>query len=185
MKILLAVASFAYLVAISGVSSQTRQVVFENFEDYLVSVVVSPGQNRNSSAEGTDGSTDSGNETPNHSLGRQEEILSYLREIPRNQWSCCMVGMLAGSKGFHCYPGFYAARIRSRNYNRAHNRHLPMHSSSFSRLWGMDIMRTFNRCVTNHGRDFHRCCYAATVEQQELTRWLASRRRIAASRGEQ
>jgi hypothetical protein len=87
-----------------------------------------------------------------------------------------MLGLLAGNKGFHCHPGFYAARMQNRNYNRAHSRVMPLHTEEGEEArWGLDIMVTFGRCVTQNSSEFHKCCYAATIEQREMTRWAALR----------
>ncbi|GFQ95003.1 uncharacterized protein TNCT_383841 [Trichonephila clavata] len=38
---------------------------------------------------------------------------------------CCVLGQMAGEKGYHCFSHFYAARILYRNYNRVHNKKIP------------------------------------------------------------
>lgn len=116
--------------------------------------------------------------------------------IPRDHWSCCMLGLLAGNKGFHCMSIFYVPATTTRNYNRPQTaRHPGMHGHDRQRIghWGYDIMRSFRRCfnpaersastpstggagTSATGRDvtgddeFHRCCYAAAEEQRQLRR---------------
>ncbi len=92
-------------------------------------------------------------------------------DVPRQHWSCCMLGMLAGDKGFHCHASFYAARISSRNSNRAHNNKMLFHGPSANPSWGVNIMATFERCIARHSDEFHKCCYASAVEKRERYRW--------------
>ena len=82
-----------------------------------------------------------------------------------------MLGMLAGNKGFHCHASFYAARISSRNSNRAHNNKMLFHGPAANPSWGTDIMATFERCIARHSDEFHKCCYASAVEKRERYRW--------------
>ncbi len=100
-------------------------------------------------------------------------------DVPREHWSCCMLGKLAGDKGFHCHAGFYAARITLRNHNRAHNRKMLFHGKNRIPNWGLNIMRTFERCVARHSEEFHKCCFGASVEKRERHKWYNYR---AASR---
>jgi len=98
------------------------------------------------------------------------DVLGYFRDVPREHWSCCMLGKLAGDKGFHCDSHFYQSRIQRRNRNRAHNQKLLLHGDQPD--WGMEIMRTFERCVARHSSEFHTCCYAAAVERKERHMWF-------------
>lgn len=41
--------------------------------------------------------------------------------------ACCMLGQIAGDKGYHCQAIFYDYSILQRNKNRAHNRKLPFY----------------------------------------------------------
>ena len=92
-------------------------------------------------------------------------------DVPRRHWSCCMLGKLAGDKGFHCDATFYASRITRRNRNRAHNRRMNFQGRDAIPNWGMSIMTTFERCIARHSAEFHKCCYAATIEKREIDRW--------------
>lgn len=159
-------------------ASGRREVQYEYFDDYLLSVTA-PRQNEVLKDESEQGSEANSTTTPAPTVaGLQpgeavsyEDILGYFRDVPREHWSCCMLGMLAGNKGFHCHVGFYAARVSSRNTNRAHTRRLPFHGRDRVPQWGRPIMHTFSRCVRSHAEDFHTCCYAATVERRERVRW--------------
>lgn len=94
--------------------------------------------------------------------------ITYFSAIPREHWSCCMLGILAGSKGFHCRSVFYVdlvmsaddeggderhdrdvLAVQTRNYNRPQTaRHPGMHGLSRRRHaghWGYDIMRSLGR----------------------------------------
>ncbi|ELT92952.1 hypothetical protein CAPTEDRAFT_224946 [Capitella teleta] len=153
----------------------------QSFEDYLVRITAPRG-----AAPAAEGAEETTSERPqsttepapvslNPLSGTTEQILAYLRDVPRQHWSCCMLGMLAGNKGFSCHPGFYAARLTARNYNRAHSRRMPLHTPAGERSrWGLDIMTTFGQCVTRNSSEFHKCCYAATIETRELTRFFSS-----------
>lgn len=48
-------------------------------------------------------------------------ILKKKTEVPIQHWSCCMLGTLAGVKGFLCEVSFYADKIAFRNINRPHD----------------------------------------------------------------
>ncbi|XP_074648653.1 uncharacterized protein LOC141904093 [Tubulanus polymorphus] len=101
------------------------------------------------------------------------DIIGYFRDVDRRHWSCCMLGRLAGDKGFHCMAQFYAASIDSRNNNRAQNRRMPRLESID---YGKEIRHQFGRCVKHRPNDFHKCCYAANIERAELARWRRLRR---------
>lgn len=136
-----------------------------NFDDYLLSVVVpesevprEPVPVSGPDAVNTDHVTDA-------------DILGYFRDVPRQHWSCCMIGKLAGDKGFHCHAAFYAARIARHNTNRAHSRKMLFHGSNPVRNWGLDLMTTFSRCLLQHEEEFNDCCHVATLELRERQRW--------------
>jgi len=150
-------------------NSRGSRVQYDSFDDYLLDVVA-PVQFNEVPEDAAESNGDAAQR--NQTSPAISDIIGYFRDVPREHWSCCMLGKLAGDKGFHCHPGFYAARIQSRNYNRAHNRRMPlMHGAVRVESWGMDIMRTFQRCVLQHSAEFHKCCYAATVERREILRW--------------
>ena len=121
--------------------------------------------------------------------------------IPRDHWSCCMLGLLAGSKGFHCQAQYYSssADLSRRNTNRAQTGRQPgvhgRHRELASPRWGYSISRSFQRCVggsvtrvvaaadDRNADEFHNCCYAATEERRQLRRARRYRRRhLATSR---
>ncbi|XP_076326591.1 uncharacterized protein LOC143233794 [Tachypleus tridentatus] len=80
--------------------------------------------------------------------------------------TCCMLGQLAGDKGFHCFVNFYIGRLWRRNYNRAHNRKMAFHGSGRIPNYGQKTMRTFGQCVAGFGVIFHKCCHLATIEKR-------------------
>eukprot|EP00919_Chromeraceae_sp_WS-2016_P067008 GHVR01158458.1.p1 GENE.GHVR01158458.1~~GHVR01158458.1.p1 ORF type:complete len:262 (-),score=22.57 GHVR01158458.1:798-1583(-) len=148
---------------------QERTVSFDNFEDYLVSLGDRAHNQVLNEKEGSNGTT-----TPSPAPQGQDsslDILAYFRDVPREHWSCCMLGKLAGDKGFHCHANFYRSRIVLRNYNRAHNRKMMFHGPTPLPEWGINIMSTFRRCVSRMATQFHKCCYAGMVERRELRRW--------------
>ena len=98
-------------------------------------------------------------------------------DVPRKHWSCCMLGLLAGDKGFHCHAQYYAARITMRNSNRAHNRKLGFAGRYGDPDWGHQIMQSFQRCIARKADEFHKCCYAATIEKREIATWEWFRRK--------
>ncbi|XP_064628583.1 uncharacterized protein LOC135488088 [Lineus longissimus] len=110
-------------------------------------------------------------------------ILAYFRDVPREHWSCCMLGVLSGDKGFHCQASFYAARIVLRNRNRSHNRRMPFHGHNRNPTYGKDIMYHFQGCVERRAAEFHKCCYAATLERMEMDRWRRYRDFVSRTRG--
>ncbi|GIY57637.1 uncharacterized protein CDAR_374461 [Caerostris darwini] len=79
--------------------------------------------------------------------------------------TCCSLGHLAGDKGYHCVAKFYAARIRMRNMNRAHNRKLGFHGLYSIPNYGTKLMRTFEQCVATRGMVFHKCCNHAAMQK--------------------
>ncbi len=91
-------------------------------------------------------------------------------DVPRRLWSCCMLGKLAGEKGFHCNVAFYASSINKRNANRPHNSKLLLHNKRH-RGWGWNLMNMFERCVEHHAKEFHKCCYASAIEKRERIKW--------------
>jgi len=97
-----------------------------------------------------------------------------------------MLGLLAGSKGFHCQPQFYSrsAVASRRNVNRAQTARQPgVHGprpGTVSPRWGYGISRSFHRCVggaAGTADEFHKCCYAASEERRQLRRARRYRQR--------
>ncbi|CAL1281467.1 unnamed protein product [Larinioides sclopetarius] len=76
---------------------------------------------------------------------------------------CCMLGQIAGEKGYHCFSKFYAARILYRNYNRAHNKRIPALLKGRRNPTADKLMRSFGQCVANRGAIFHKCCRHAAI----------------------
>ena len=107
---------------------------------------------------------------------RHRLLLLFVADVPREHWSCCMLGKLAGDKGFHCQVAYYATRIARRNHNRAQNRQMLFHGRDPITNWGRDIMTTFSRCIDRHAVEFHDCCHATTLEQRDRRRWQRFRR---------
>ncbi|XP_013785685.1 uncharacterized protein LOC106469718 isoform X2 [Limulus polyphemus] len=94
------------------------------------------------------------------------DLLSLTGTKKDKEVTCCMLGQLAGDKGFHCFVKFYVARILMRNYNRAHNRKMAFHGAEKVPNYGVKTMRTFEQCVAGHGAIFHKCCHLAAAERR-------------------
>ncbi|XP_054713466.1 uncharacterized protein LOC129222927 [Uloborus diversus] len=71
---------------------------------------------------------------------------------------CCMLGQMAGKKGFHCISKFYAPRMIFRNYNRAHNKKIAALLKGKADPTADKLMRTFGQCVIKRGTIFDKCC---------------------------
>lgn len=80
--------------------------------------------------------------------------------------TCCSLGQLAGDKGYHCFPKFYAARILLRNQNRAHYRKMGFHGRESVPNYGTKLMRTFEQCVALRGMVFNKCCHLRAEERK-------------------
>lgn len=86
--------------------------------------------------------------------------------------TCCMLGQIAGDKGYHCFARFYAARLLMRNRNRAHNRKMGFYGRNRIPDYGRRLMRTFETCVVgDHGTIFHKCCHMVAVERRDRDRY--------------
>ncbi|XP_076336734.1 uncharacterized protein LOC143239498 [Tachypleus tridentatus] len=94
------------------------------------------------------------------------DLLSLTGIKKDKEVTCCMLGQLAGDKGFHCFVKFYVARILMRNYNRAHNRKMAFHGAGKVPNYGENTMRTFEQCVAGYGAIFHKCCHLAAAERR-------------------
>lgn len=89
--------------------------------------------------------------------------------------TCCMLGQIAGDKGYHCFAKFYAARLRMRNRNRAHNRKMGFYGRNRIPDYGHRLMRTFEQCVVgDHGTLFHKCCHMVALERRDRVRYDTS-----------
>ncbi|XP_065286374.2 uncharacterized protein [Dermacentor albipictus] len=89
--------------------------------------------------------------------------------------TCCMLGQIAGDKGYHCFAKFYAARLRMRNRNRAHNRKMGFYGRNRIPDYGHRLMRTFEQCVVgDHGTIFHKCCHMVALERRDRVRYDTS-----------
>lgn len=92
--------------------------------------------------------------------------------LPKNrEVTCCLLGQLAGDKGYHCYVQYYAARLIMRNRNRAHNRKMSFYGRDRIPNYGLKVMRTFEQCVAGYGAIFHKCCHLANNERQSGNRY--------------
>lgn len=86
--------------------------------------------------------------------------------------TCCMLGQIAGDKGYHCFAKFYAARLLMRNRNRAHNRKMSFYGRNRIPDYGRRVMRTFEQCVVaDRGAIFHKCCHLVAVERRDRIRY--------------
>ncbi|XP_077490228.1 uncharacterized protein LOC144101088 isoform X2 [Amblyomma americanum] len=103
--------------------------------------------------------------------------------------TCCMLGQIAGDKGYHCFAKFYAARLRMRNRNRAHNRKMGFYGRNRIPDYGHRLMRTFEQCVVgDHGVLFHKCCHRVALERRDRVRYdtyASSARQAQSSASEQ
>jgi hypothetical protein len=170
------------LVSCGGIAGRSG-VRYEYFDDFLISVAAPRAHNTvlkpddpQSTSSPVDPEVDTEveetfpAEIPSNrersSMVDDADITGYFRDIPREDWSCCMLGKLAGDKGFHCHVDFYSARIARRNNNRAHNSKMLFHGPDRIPNWGRDIMTTFERCIYGQPVDFNRCCHAAVVEKR-------------------
>ncbi|XP_013784490.1 uncharacterized protein LOC106468605 [Limulus polyphemus] len=143
---------FIFLVSLVlsvEVSSTTR---YRHFEDYLSNLEVEDQENQLELGIPQTTTTDQ----PPSPKGTKKD-----KEV-----NCCMLGQLAGDKGFHCFVNFYIARLWRRNYNRAHNRKMAFHGSGRIPNYGQKTMRTFQQCVAGFGVIFHKCCHLATIEKR-------------------
>ncbi|GIY89649.1 hypothetical protein CEXT_375221 [Caerostris extrusa] len=100
-----------------------------------------------------------------HLEKKQQTILveESKRVVRSKDEQCCMLGQVAGEKGYHCYSRFYAARILYRNYNRPHNKKIPALLQGKPNPTADKLMRSFGQCVANRGNIFHKCCRYATM----------------------
>lgn len=99
--------------------------------------------------------------------------------------TCCMLGQIAGDKGYHCFAKFYAARLRMRNRNRAHNRKMGFYGRNRIPDYGHRLMRTFEQCVVgDHGTIFHKCCHMVALERRDRVRYDTSAAAAAAAEPE-
>ena len=137
-----------------------------------------------------------------HHIWFVASILCSCVAIPRDHWSCCMLGLLSGSKGFQCQPQYYSSsgQMSRRNVNRAQTDRQPGVHGGHRQLagprWAYSISRSFQRCVGGQetrgvpastrdrdvAQEFHNCCYAAAEERRQLRRTRRYRRRHATSR---
>ncbi|XP_064617863.1 uncharacterized protein LOC135481988 [Liolophura sinensis] len=99
------------------------------------------------------------------------DILDYFKEVPRSHWSCCMLGRLAGDKGFHCHAQLYKSALQSRNRSRGNYRKTNLYGRYYASRYGKELMYTFQKCLASRANEFNKCCYAATVERREMHRW--------------
>jgi len=145
------------LMAVCFISLEAvKPNTYGNFEDYLNNLdqQMHDTLNNMSSNETEDGDT------------KIEEWGENLTDDQRENLTCCMLGELAGDKGFHCYVDFYVARIVLRNRNRAHNRKTGFYGRFrvSGRRYGKRLMSTFEQCVAGHATVFRRCCRIASLQ---------------------
>ncbi|CAG2113967.1 unnamed protein product [Medioppia subpectinata] len=82
--------------------------------------------------------------------------------------ACCMLGQIAGDKGYHCHAMFYGFNILERNTNRAHNQKLPFYGRDKMPHFGEKLMLKFEKCLTKKGHIFNKCCHWAANDRQNL-----------------
>lgn len=99
--------------------------------------------------------------------------------------TCCMLGQIAGDKGYHCFAKFYAARLLMRNRNRAHNRKMSFYGRNRIPDYGRKVMRTFEQCVVgDRGVIFHKCCHLVAVERRDRIRYNTTHQAEPSTSGE-
>lgn len=173
MQILSILCCLIGLLTCGSVFLSAIRPAFRTFEDYLqhldknlqTSIVrLAPEVRRP-----LDGATqaDAGQNAFTNSIGTGIAV-DLVVEEEKNNVTCCILGEIAGDKGFHCFAEFYAARIQLRNMNRAHNRKLGFYGRGQLPHYGERLMKTFEQCVAGHGLVFHRCCHLATLERREI-----------------
>lgn len=148
---------------------------YRHFEDYLrhmdseEQAVITDEANRADADSATD---DSVTTTPSTTTNWESQ----------RDTTCCMLGQIAGDKGYHCFARFYAARLLMRNRNRAHNRKMGFYGRNRIPDYGRRLMRTFETCVMgDHGTIFHKCCHMVAVERRDRDRYDTSSARAHAS----
>jgi len=92
--------------------------------------------------------------------------LRYLKESLDKDTACCMLGQIAGDKGYHCHAKFYSNNIMLRNRNRAHNRKLSFYGRDRMPHFGEKLMMRFEKCLAKKGFIFNRCCRMAAMEKE-------------------
>ncbi|XP_067937589.1 uncharacterized protein [Watersipora subatra] len=110
-------------------------------------------------------------------------IQDELEGIPRSHWSCCLLGQLAGDKGFLCDASFYATRVLFRNANRVHNRRLTgtYFRDGQATEAGQEMLNSFNSCVQTDRKaeEFEGCCRRmANIFEEREERWDQLYRRL-------
>ncbi|CAG2169458.1 unnamed protein product [Oppiella nova] len=94
--------------------------------------------------------------------------LKDIKEWMDKDTACCMLGHIAGDKGYHCEAMFYAFDILQRNSNRAHNRKLAFYGRNKMPHFGEKLMLRFEKCLTKKGYIFNKCCHLAVNVMQNL-----------------
>lgn len=140
------------------IEGQAVKPNYKHFDDYLSQL----GSEEQKWLIRTDEEIEgSGDVDCSHSLFKTLQI-----PVPttKKKSTCCMLGIMAGDKGFHCYVNFYLARIMMRNRNRAHNKKQVFGSSQSMIRSREKLMWTFEQCVAGKGSIFHKCCYLAALK---------------------
>jgi len=94
--------------------------------------------------------------------------LRYVKESMDKDTACCMLGQIAGDKGYHCHAMFYSNNIMQRNKNRAHNRKLSFYGRDRMPHFGEKLMMRFEKCLAKKGFIFNQCCHLAALEKENL-----------------
>lgn len=81
--------------------------------------------------------------------------------------TCCLLGQVAGDKGFHCNVAFYAENLVERNRNRAHLRKMSFYGRERIAGYGGHDMRRFDSCSGSEAaaEAFGKCCFYASQER--------------------
>lgn len=167
---LTAVVSFVLVAHLHFQHVQGVRPSYRNFEDYLQhldknlqSSIIKLGGGESGKSETTVATEDTAAEP---TTTTDNTLFTNIPDDDKKNITCCVLGELAGNKGFHCYAEFYAARIVLRNANRAHSKKLGFYGKFKIPRYAERLMKTFEQCVAGHGLIFHTCCHLATMERK-------------------
>ncbi|CAD5118928.1 DgyrCDS7603 [Dimorphilus gyrociliatus] len=101
-----------------------------------------------------------------------KELINYFQKVPKRHWSCCMLGTLAGFKGFLCDARYYEDSIAFTNVNRPVNGSVRKNIQKHKK-WTVDIMHQFSRCIKDRRRrhQFDICCEVEDERIYELRKY--------------
>ncbi|XP_023230569.1 uncharacterized protein LOC111630660 [Centruroides sculpturatus] len=141
---------------------QAKRPHYKHFDDYLIDLDRNEQKQLIDTDEEIEGSGNA--DTDTHNPWSKSNFFRFITEsTTKKKSTCCMLGVMAGDKGFHCYVYFYLARIMRRNRNRAHNKKIVFGNSERMDKSREKLMMTFEQCVVGKGTVFHKCCHLAAM----------------------